>query len=539
MTGFVVAAWATRIPAVQQRLSLSPGRLAVAVLGLEGGALVGLPAGGAIVTRFGSRRSLRLGFAVCPTALLAAALAPGLGWLAAGLAVMAAANSVIDVAMNVQGIELERRYRRPILSGLHAAHPLGMLAGGLAGTGDAAADVSLGAHFAMAGGVGLLGGIAATPWLAAEHRQPGQPRLARPGGRLLLLGVVAFCVFLLDGAANNWSAAQLRGAHGASPALAAAAFTAFTAALALGRLAGDRLIGRFGRTRVVRAGGLVAAAGGAVTVAAPGALPALAGWAVLGAGLAALAPAVLGAAPGLSRAPAPVAVATVTVLGYLGSFTGPPLVGALAELTGLSRALGLLVVAGAAVALLAGRALEPCSPGPIARRRGWNPGRVAIPSRVRFAPSVVTGGAAMSNTDPSSFAGLTALVDDRSNEELTAAVEEQEGGTAVVLEKVFNGMRSTFNPEKAAGQQAVVQYEIGAPGGSQEWNMRIADGRCEVEPGRAESPRVTLKISVADFLRLLTGKANGMQLFMTGKLKVSGDLFFAQTYQAWFDRPAG
>ena len=62
-------------------------------------------------------------------------------------------------------------------------------------------------------------------------------------------------------------------------------------------------------------------------------------------------------------------------------------------------------------------------------------------------------------------------------------------------------------------------------------------GAARSSKGRAESPRVTIRIALADFLRLITGDANGMQLFMTGKLKVSGDLFFAQTYQSWFDRP--
>ena len=98
-------------------------------------------------------------------------------------------------------------------------------------------------------------------------------------------------------------------------------------------------------------------------------------------------------------------------------------------------------------------------------------------------------------------------------------------------------MSESFNPEKAAGQQAVVQYEIGSPDGTHEYAMRIADGCCEIEQGRAESPRVTIRMGLADFLGLITGKANGMQLFMTGKLKVQGDLFFAQTYQSWFDRP--
>jgi hypothetical protein len=186
----------------------------------------------------------------------------------------------------VQGVELERRYRRPVLSGLHAAHPIGMLAGGLAGVGAAAAELSILPHFALAAGAGLVGGLAATRWLVAEPRQPRRTRLARPTGRLLLLGVVAFCAFLLDGAANNWSAAQLHSDRGAGQALAAAGFTAFTAALGLGRLAGDRLVARFGRARVVRAGALVAAAGGTIAVAGPTALPTVAGWAVLGAGLA-------------------------------------------------------------------------------------------------------------------------------------------------------------------------------------------------------------------------------------------------------------
>src|SRR5918993_1250560 len=340
VTGFVVAAWATRIPAVQERLALSPGTFALAVLGLEGGALAGLPAGGALVARLGSRPSLRLGFAVYPTAHLGVALAPGLAWLTAALAVMAAANSVVDVAMNAQGVELERRYRRPILSGLHAAHPMGMLAGGLAGTAAAAAGLAVLAHFALAATAGLLAGLAATRHLAVEPRQPGQALLARPGGRLLLLGTIAFCAFLLDGAASNWSAAHLHDEHAASPALAAAGFSAFTAALAL------------------------------------------LGWATLGAGLATIAPAVLGAAPSASQLPPPVAIAAVTTLGYLGSFTGPPLVGVLAELTGLSTALALLVAAAILPVLLARRALSRACGGPSSRpgsggsgrRPVWRPG---------------------------------------------------------------------------------------------------------------------------------------------------------------------
>ena len=109
ITGWLYAAWATRIPAIKADLGLSDGELAFAIVGLEAGAIVGLPTGGALVARIGSRQALRIGFAVFPAALLALALAPGLGALAGTLVVMAAATSVVDVAMNAQGVELERR----------------------------------------------------------------------------------------------------------------------------------------------------------------------------------------------------------------------------------------------------------------------------------------------------------------------------------------------------------------------------------------------------------------------------------------------
>jgi MFS family permease len=107
MTGWVYAAWATRIPAIKDDLGLSDGQVGLAILGLEAGAIVGLPAGGALVSRMGSRRALQIGFSIFPAALFAVALAPGLAALAAWLAVMAAATSVVDVAMNAQGVELE------------------------------------------------------------------------------------------------------------------------------------------------------------------------------------------------------------------------------------------------------------------------------------------------------------------------------------------------------------------------------------------------------------------------------------------------
>jgi fucose permease len=356
-TGGIFASWGARIPAVQERLDLSAGELAIAILGIEGGAVLGLPLGGALTTRIGSRHTLRIGFVLYASAMVAVGASPELAALTAALALTSAATSLNDVAMNVQGVELERRCGRPILSGLHAGHSFGVLAGALIGTAAAAADVAVAAHFTAVAATGLVGGLIATRWLVDEARQTGVPLLARPSGRLAGLAAIAFCAFLIDGAAIHWSAVHLR-TEGADQALAAAAFAAFALAVAFGRLAGDRVIGRFGRVRVVRAAGLLASAGAAVAMAAPGPGAAIAGWTLLGAGVAVVAPAVLGAAPAVNPLPAPVAIAAVATVGYLGSFSGPPAIGALAELTSLSAALGLMLAACVAVVLLAGPSLE-------------------------------------------------------------------------------------------------------------------------------------------------------------------------------------
>jgi MFS family permease len=353
ITGAVYAAWATRIPSIQGRLDLSAGELGLAILGLEAGAIVGLPAGGALVARLGSRTGVKVGFAFYPTALVGVAFATALPVLAIALAAMAAATSVVDVAMNAQGVELERRYRRPVLSSMHAGHPLGLVAGGLAGTAAAATGVPVQAHLTAAAAVGLVVGLAAARPLVGERSTPGGRAFAKPSGRLLLLGLIAFCAFLLDGAAYNWSAVHLRSDHGAGGGLAAAAFTAFALALAAGRLTGDSLVARFGPVHVVRAGGLVAAAGSALAVVAPGAGAGIAGWVLVGLGLAAVAPIALGAAPRADDSPPAVAIASVTTIGYLGSFTGPSLVGGVAELTSVSAGLGLLVLVSLVMAALA------------------------------------------------------------------------------------------------------------------------------------------------------------------------------------------
>src|SRR5215208_614749 len=280
VTGLVSASWAARIPAIQEQLGLVPSQLGVAVLALEAGAVAGLPLGGRLAARFGARAALRAGFTAYAPALALAGLAPSLGALTAALALMAAGNSVVDVALNAGGAELERRAGRPLLAGMHAGHGFGVLAGALGGAAAAAAGLAPAPHFA------LVATVALPVTLVAARAAPQAGKVGRDHPRLrgtAVLGAVAFCAFLRDGAAYTWIAVHLR-EGGAGAAHAAAGVAAFAAALAGGRLVSDRLVARHGRRAVVAGGAILTAAGAVLALAAPQPAFILAGWALYGLG---------------------------------------------------------------------------------------------------------------------------------------------------------------------------------------------------------------------------------------------------------------
>ncbi|WP_347057732.1 MFS transporter [Blastococcus sp. HT6-30] len=354
--GAVFGNWAVRIPTVKSDLGLSDAALGGALLVPAIGALVAMPLIGALSARFGSRTttiaSALLFFAV-PVFL---GLATSLPWLVPVLLVFGLAFGSLDVAMNAQAVTVERVLARPVMSSFHAAFSAGALAGSLTGSLAAAMDLGLAAHL---GGTGLVLFLLTAPLFPALLREeriegPAGPLFAWPRGRLLPLAVIALVVLLAEGAVGDWSAVHLRDELGASAGVAGLAYTAFSVTMVAGRLAGDRVVAAWGRVRTVRISALVATAGGVLVVAGPTVAVVLAGFAALGIGLACTVPLVFSAAAE-GEAEAGPALAAVSTPGYLGFLLGPPVIGGLAELVGLSAALGLLPVLLAGVALLAGR----------------------------------------------------------------------------------------------------------------------------------------------------------------------------------------
>ena len=138
----------------------------------------------------------------------------------------------------------------------------------------------------------------------------------------------------------------------------------------------------------------------------------------------------------------------------------------------------------------------------------------------------------MAEIDAGSPEQLAALIEGRSDEEINQGLDVS--GVDDALDRIFSGMVDAFLPKKAAGQSAVIQYDVASPDKSRSYQLKVADGKAQVVKGAPESARVTMSLSTPDFLRLVTGKLNGQTAFFEGKLKLSGDMMFAQTMQSWF-----
>ena len=353
----VSGTWAPRVPALKAQAGLTDGELGLALFGMAAGLLLGTRVAGAPVDRYGSRPVLRIGVPLLAAALLLPALAHALLPLAGGFLVVGFVSGVLDVAMNANGVEVERALGRPIHNGLHGLWSVGLGLGAAMAAIAAAAGAQPLTHFAI---VGALIAAVSVPGLSGLLRPQPQSKTAGedgPGAASLLwsaavlaLGGIAFASFVGEGTASDWSAVYLREDLGTSAGLAAAGFGAFSVLMAASRFAGDRLSLLLGPVRLVRIGAATAAAGLGLGLAIDEPAAVIAGFALFGAGIAPVVPIAFSAAGRVGAAGSARVLGRVVTFGYVGSVLGPLVIGGLSELTSLRFALLLPVALALAIA---------------------------------------------------------------------------------------------------------------------------------------------------------------------------------------------
>jgi MFS family permease len=335
--GAVTGSFATRVPWIQDHAGVSAGQLGLALAFPALGASLAMPLAGGISHRFGARNALRGLLALWTLALVLPSLAPNLLTLCLALFVYGATAGMSDVAMNALGVEVENRLDRSIMSGLHGMWSVGAVVGSAAGTLAAHLGSDARLHHALAAAVLTVMGVLSCQWVLdlqpAEDEEP-PPRFALPPRSALLIGAIGFCAVFAEGASLDWSAVYLREQLETSAGLAAACTTGFTLTMAVARLAGDKVVDRFGAVRTVRASGVFAVLGGLLIVISDHPAVAMSGFALMGLGIAVVVPLCFAAA-GRSGSNPSMAIAGVATVTYTSGLIAPSAIGMLAQATSL------------------------------------------------------------------------------------------------------------------------------------------------------------------------------------------------------------
>ncbi|MFG3348988.1 MFS transporter [Streptomyces sp. NPDC048018] len=344
--GAVTGSFATRIPWIQEHAGVGAGQLGLALAFPAIGASLAMPLAGAISHRFGARTALRGLLALWTLSLTLPALAPNLYGLCAALLVYGATAGMSDVAMNALGVETENRLGRSIMSSLHGMWSVGALVGSAAGTVAAHLGGDARLHHLLAALVLTVLGLISCQGVLDLHSAPEEeapPRFALPPKSALVIGAIGFCGVFAEGASLDWSAVYLQDELGTSAGLAAASTTAFALTMAVARLVGDRVVDRFGAVRTVRVGGLAATLGGLLVVFAPHAALAMAGFGLIGLGVAVVVPLAFAAA-GRSGPNPSQAIAGVATITYTSGLVAPSAIGGIADATSLVLSFGLVTL---------------------------------------------------------------------------------------------------------------------------------------------------------------------------------------------------
>jgi MFS family permease len=353
--GTLSGAWAPRIPEIKAHLHLSAGSLGLALLAPALGTVLAARTAGHRTARHSSgavTRVLAIGF--CATAWL-----PGVAWnlgsLFVALLLWGASMGALDIAMNAQGVTVEKHYRRPVLSSFHAAWSLGAFAGALLGGVGVATHLHISlqqlAIGVIAAGAVLVVGRHFLPDEAHELQERTRrfKRPGRPQSRLVLLGLAAICALLAEGAVADWSGVLLRDHLDVKGGWVGAGYACFAVLMTAGRVVGDRAVHAFGRATSFAVCAVVGAVGIGAGLAVDRPVAAVIGFGALGLGLSIMVPVLFSTAAD-TRGPSGPAIAAVSALGFTGMLGGPSLIGFIANGTSVHAAL-LLV---APVTLLAG-----------------------------------------------------------------------------------------------------------------------------------------------------------------------------------------
>lgn len=357
LNGLCFASWASRIPAIQERLQLNEGALGTLLLCIPIGALTSLPLSGWVITRTGSRPVMILSAMLYALCLCMIGLAPTPFILGITLFCFGIIGNLGNISVNTQAVAVELLFNRTIMASFHATWSMA----GLTGAGIGILMINLHVppqmHFFYVAAIAFL--IVLTSF-RYTLRQPGektakQPFFVKPDKALIGLGIIAFCCMICEGTMYDWSGVYFAKVVNARPGLVTIGYTAFTLATTTGRFLGDWLTLRYGIKGMLSGSGVLTAAGLLLAVFLPFTFWATIGFFLVGLGVSTVIPLVYSQAGKSSTMSPGMALAAVTTVGFFGFLLGPPLIGFIAQAVGLRVSFSVIAMMGLMITFMAKR----------------------------------------------------------------------------------------------------------------------------------------------------------------------------------------
>jgi fucose permease len=360
VAGMMYASWGVHVPTVRDRFHLSPALLSCALFAVAGGSIAAMTMIAGWIARVGTRRACLAGgltMSVCGALIL---VVPWFWMLLVVLAVFGVGMATLDVAMNAEASAVEESLGRPIMSALHGMFSLGGMAGAAIGGVLLAHGMAPALHLFLASALAALVLFVSCPAVLPHVPHPTHGEHAKTGNRwrtpaLWALGGIALIALIAEGAMYDWATVYMRDVVIATPALASAAYAAFSGGMAAARFAGDAVRARFGAPQLVMASASLACAGMIGALVLPFTVTA---FTLMGLGLANMMPVLFAAAARVKGIHAAEGLAHVAGIAYFGLLFGPVVIGGITQVTNLTVGLSVVALCAALVAFTAPRVLR-------------------------------------------------------------------------------------------------------------------------------------------------------------------------------------
>jgi MFS family permease len=345
VNSILFGSWITRLPEVQNRLGIGEGELGLALLGLPLGSVMIMPFMGWIIHKLGDGKATLFSATLFCVVSTFPILAPSYGLLFLAMVLVGISTGSMDIAMNASAAAIEKRFSQVIMSTCHGMWSIGGMVG--AGSTSLLVWLQVDAHLHIPILGGLLVGVVYLHrfvLLSIREETVSDVVFSIPTGPLIGLAAIGFCIMLGEGAIADWSAVYLKNTLRADAFYSGLGYAGFSLTMAIGRFYGDRIIAGWGSRKLVMAGGLIGMVGMILGLVPRDPLFVVIGFTIAGLGFSCLIPAVYIAA---SRMPGRVpgaSLAAVAGFGYFGLLIGPPLIGMIAEMLGLTAGLSIVIL---------------------------------------------------------------------------------------------------------------------------------------------------------------------------------------------------